>query len=282
MIDTAELFSKLVNKLSVNDKNERQSIAYWLLEHYLDISRVDILLSKKVPEKTVAWESIINRLNANEPIQYIIAETEFFGRKFVVSPEVLIPRPETEELVQLVLTDESIPKSSTILDIGTGSGCIAISLAAEKPDATLLAFDVSEKALEVAHKNAVLNNVAVQFIKQDILQPDVHQSVDVIVSNPPYVTNNEMTEMNVNVLDFEPHLALFVENERPLIFYQSICSYAQKNLKENGKLFFEINEYLGKETAECVESYGFTNVQIVKDINGKQRFIVASRRRMKK
>jgi release factor glutamine methyltransferase len=192
MINTAELFSKLVDELSVSDKNERQSIAYWLLEYYLDVSRVDVLLSKKVPKKNVAWENIINRLNANEPIQYIITETEFFGRKFIVSPDVLIPRPETEELVQLVLTDESIPKSAIILDIGTGSGCIAISLAAEKPDAILLAFDVSDKALEVARKNAVLNNVAVQFIKQDILQPDVHQSVDVIVSNPPYVTNTEM------------------------------------------------------------------------------------------
>ncbi|MFB0945154.1 MAG: peptide chain release factor N(5)-glutamine methyltransferase [Spirosomataceae bacterium] len=282
MINTAELFSKLVDELSVSDKNERQSIAYWLLEYYLDVSKVDVLLSKKVPKKNVAWENIINRLNANEPIQYIITETEFFGRKFIVSPDVLIPRPETEELVQLVLTDESIPKSAIILDIGTGSGCIAISLAAEKPDAILLAFDVSDKALEVARKNAVLNNVAVQFIKQDILQPDVHQSVDVIVSNPPYVTNTEMAEMSTNVLDFEPHLALFVENERPLLFYEAICSYAQKNLKENGKLFFEINEYLGKETAECVESYGFTNVEIVKDINGKQRFIAALRRRMGK
>lgn len=282
MINTAELFKELVDKLSISDENERESIVYWLLEYYLEVSKTDVLLGKEVTEKPVDWENIIRRLNNNEPIQYVIGETEFFGRKFFVSPDVLIPRPETEELVQLIVADNSIPSSPTILDIGTGSGCIAISIAAEKPDATVVAFDVSDAALEVAQKNAVLNNAKVEFVKQDILKPDVHKSVDVIVSNPPYVTNGEMAEMNANVLDFEPHLALFVENERPLIFYDAICEYAQKNLAENGKLFFEINEYLGNETATCVKSHGFEEVEIVKDINGKQRFIAASRRRMGK
>lgn len=282
MDNTKELFNELFEKLTIEDVNERKSIVYWLLEHYLNVSRTDVLLNKKVAEKTIDWESIIRRLNANEPIQYVISETEFFGRKFITSPGVLIPRPETEELVQIVLDDKALPQNATILDIGTGSGCIAISLAAELKNAHVFAFDISGTALRIGKKNAALNKVKVQFVKQDILNPDFHQGVDVIVSNPPYVTNAEAAKMKANVLDFEPHLALFVENERPLIFYEAICEYAQKNLAENGKLFFEINEYLGKETAECVKSYGFKDVQIIKDINGKERFIVAARQRMGK
>lgn len=271
-----ELFDSILDQLTFADLNERKAITFWLLEHYLNISRTDVLVNKKNPDDIIDWQPIVKRLNANEPIQYILGETTFFGRKFNVSPDVLIPRPETEELVQLIIPDLQKRRTPRLLDIGTGSGCLAVSLAAACPEAEVFALDISEKALKIAAQNAKLNNAEVTYLQQDILNPNIQLSVDVIVSNPPYVTNQEAAAMQANVMKYEPHLALFVPNENPLLFYEAIGEYASKNLTPDGSLYLEINENLGEETRTCIEKYGLERVRIIEDINGKQRFIAAS------
>lgn len=277
-----ELFTTISERLTCSDPNERKAIAFWLLEHYLKLSRTDVLVNKEIPKDQTDWESIITRLNANEPIQHVLGETTFFGRRFIVSSDVLIPRPETEELVQLIIRDLKKRQTSRLLDIGTGSGCLAVSLAAACSAAEVFAMDISDQALKVAAQNAQLNKAEITFIQQDILNPSVQLSVDIIVSNPPYVMDQEAATMQANVMEYEPHIALFVPDENPLIFYEAIGEYASKNLSSDGSLYLEINENLGDETRECIERYGFENIQIIKDINGKQRFIAASQLQMRK
>lgn len=220
---------------------------------------------------------IIKRLKNNEPYQYIIGETEFYGLKFRVNKDVLIPRPETEELVDYILKNENLT-NKTIVDIGTGSGCIPISIA-KNSKAEVFATDFSEKALEIADMNAKNNKVSVIFIKNDILKVSKIQNdnniimFDVIISNPPYVRNSEKELMKDNVLKFEPASALYVRDENPLIFYEAIKNFALLSLKNNGVIYLEINEFLSAETAELFDNKLFTKVEILKDLSNKNRFL---------
>lgn len=219
-------------------------------------------------------EGIIQRLKNYEPIQYILGETEFYRLKLKVAPGVLIPRPETEELVQWII--DSIKSSSLrILDIGTGSGCIALTLKNELKSAQVSAVDFFETALKIAHENAVKNNLQVEFVQADILNWQNYnwQQFDIIVSNPPYVREQEKKAMLPNVLDFEPEKALFVSDDKPLVFYREIARFAQKYLKDGGELYFEINENLGEETAELLQQENFSDVELKKDLHGKLRMI---------
>ena len=219
-------------------------------------------------------KSIVQRLKNSEPIQYILGETEFYGLKFKVNPSVLIPRPETEELVHWIIKSKIEP-NSRILDIGTGSGCIAIALKNCFKEAEISGMDISEKALETARENSVLNGLDVKFFKGDILNWQIsdYQIFDVIVSNPPYVRESEKSKMHNNVLNFEPGTALFVNDSDPLIFYMAICSFAKQHLNESGFLFFEINENLVTETKKLLMDFGFQRIEIRKDIHNKNRMI---------
>lgn len=229
------------------------------------------------PENAKIIVDIVSKLKLQKPIQYILGETDFFGLNFKVSPNVLIPRPETEELVDWVIRSAKIEQPS-ILDVGTGSGCIAVSLAKNIKGAYITAIDISSDALPVAKENACKNNAKVDFFKVDFLDSSVkvpNAPFDIIVSNPPYVRNLEKERMRVNVLDHEPHLALFVSNSHPLIFYKAIAERAGELLRLNGCVFCEINEALGFETAELFKDFGFSEVEIRKDLNGKDRMIKA-------
>jgi len=250
-----------------------------LIEFYLGMNRLDFALKpgKEISlEEKEKFESAIHRLSLHEPIQYIIGETEFFGLKFKVNKNVLIPRPETEELVQWILDDFGAPKNPQnlkILDIGTGSGCIAISLAKNLPNAEIFALDISEKALKTARENAGLNKVNVDFIQADILNLEaLTGKFDVIVSNPPYVREMEKAEMQLNVLENEPDMALYVQDTDPLIFYGIIAKLAQAGLQKNGNLYFEINQYLANETEEILKNSGF-KTELKKDIFGNYRML---------
>ena len=222
--------------------------------------------------------SIVKRLQKNEPIQHIFNQTEFYELPFYVDHNVLVPRQETEELVDLIIQNTSSKK--VLLDIGTGSGCIPIAVGKNLPHLNLLGLDVSKEALKVAKINAETNHVKLDLIHQNILTLDhlstiVNETIDVIVSNPPYITEKEKKQMSENVLAYDPHLALFVSNETPLVFYNKISELAFQKLESGGELYFEINEYFGKETQHLVQSKGFKKVELIKDINGKDRIIYA-------
>lgn len=220
-------------------------------------------------------EDIAFRLKSGEPIQYILGKTEFYGMPFMVTPDVLIPRPETEELVEWILAGNRQPGFS-VLDIGTGSGCIAVTLAKKTHGANVYAWDISERALKVASENAFLNCVNVRFSLRDIFQPvDNSPIFDVIVSNPPYVTESEKTTMEANVLGFEPHGALFVPDDHALIFYERIADVALTSLYNGGELYFEINRDKGTEVCGMLRSKGFTHIELRKDISGNDRMVRA-------
>lgn len=263
---------------SFYDEKEVESFFYLVLEQFHQKKRIDLALNPNLEmdaTQLLRWESVVVELKKQKPIQYILGETEFYGLPFLVNENTLIPRPETEELVDLIIKENQEPSSVLkILDIGTGSGCIAVSLAKNLPNAEISAIDVSEKALEIAQKNANLNNVEVLFIQKNILETaDLEQQFDIIVSNPPYVRMLEKAEIKSNVLDYEPHLALFVDDNDALFFYRKIAQLAKKNLKPTGKLYFEINQYLGKETVELLENLAFKDVRLMKDIYGNDRMI---------
>ena len=273
--------------LTIYDEMEVESFFYLILEHFHQMKRIDLALnpSFKISESEIGkWEEILSDLKTEKPIQYILGETEFYGLKFKVNENVLIPRQETEELVELIVfeSQKAKLKSLKILDIGTGSGCIAISLAKNIPHAQVFALDVSEKAMEIAKENAEINEVEVHFIQQNILEItnltfDLGLSTfDIIVSNPPYVRMLEKEEIKPNVLEFEPHLALFVEDNDALLFYRKIAQLAKENLSEDGKLYFEINQYLGKETVQLLEDLKFKNSKLIKDIYGNDRMTSCS------
>lgn len=262
-------------------KDEVNSFFDLLLEHYLSIKRIQLVLNPEyviTNEQELLLLDALKALKSNTPIQYIIGETEFYGLLFKVNEHTLIPRPETEELVSLIIegvTSSTVEKSLNLLDIGTGSGCISISLAKNLPKAKVHALDVSEAALTIAKQNAELNGVEVVFIHDDILNPDMSTSTsyDIIVSNPPYVRNLEKAEIKPNVLDNEPHLALFVDDENPLQFYKAICEFAKAKLKVGGVLYFEINEYLGQDMIQLLEDFGFKSIVLKQDLFGKDRMI---------
>jgi release factor glutamine methyltransferase len=268
---------------SIYGEDESESFFYIILENKNNLKRLDLALNidLEFSEADIeVWNSILEKLKLEIPIQYILGTTSFFGLEFQVNENVLIPRPETEELVEWILSNNlKIQKSKNlkILDIGTGSGCIAISLAKNLPNAEVFAIDISEKALEIARKNAEINEVKVAFSKKNILETvDLLENFDIVVSNPPYVRNLEKHEIKKNVLDNEPHLALFVDDNDALIFYRKIAELAQKNLSENGQLYFEINQYLGQETVDLLQKMNFKNIELRKDIYGNDRMIVCS------
>ena len=282
-IKIKEYKAKFIAQLiSIYDEMEAESFFYLILENQRQLRRIDLALNIDLlfsNEEIQIWNEILDKLKLEIPIQYILGTTHFYGLEFNVNENVLIPRPETEELVEWIISSVKMPKFTNlkILDIGTGSGCIAISLAKNISDAQVFAIDISEKALATAKENADLNEVAVAFIQKNILETnDLEQQFDIIVSNPPYVRNLEKAEIKSNVLANEPHLALFVEDNDALIFYRKIAELATKNLSVEGKLFFEINQYLGKETVELLEKMHFKNIELRKDIYGNDRMIACN------
>ena len=251
-------------------ETEIQSFFNILIQYKLNLSRVELALQPLLEfnnSNLDFFQKALIDLKKEIPIQYIIGETEFYGLNFNVNSNVLIPRPETEELVDWVIKDHQNSPSIKILDIGTGSGCIAISLAKNLPNAEVFALDISAEAIKTAKSNAVINNVTVNFIEANILTlTKLPHKFDIIVSNPPYVRELEKEQMQTNVLANEPHLALFVKNNNPLLFYNKIADLAKSYLNEDGHLYFEINQYLGTETVELLKLKGFKNIQLKKDI----------------
>lgn len=289
---------------SIYPQTEIDTFFYYLIEEYLSLQRIDLIMQPDFEityEKETLFNNAVKRLLKEEPIQYIIGNTEFYGLPFLVNENTLIPRPETEELVEWIINEVNSKVKINILDIGTGTGCIPISLKKKLQNATVSAVDVSINALKKATENATLNNVTINFIEQDILKttslnviasktklfstekestssktPRNDVKFDVIVSNPPYVRELEKAEIKNNVLENEPHLALFVEDDNPLIFYDKIADLAKNHLTKDGYLFFEINQYLGKETVDMLKEKGFTNIELRKDFSGNDRMIKAS------
>lgn len=262
-------------------QTEIQSFYYILLNHFLGLKRTEIILD---PKKLIPKEAehtllaALKKLEEYVPIQYIIAFTEFYGLTFKVTPDVLIPRPETEELVKWVLDENKERKNElAVLDIGTGSGCIAVSLAKHLTGAEVYAIDISSLALKIATENGKLNDVEVQFSKKDILSDELSQlpKFDIIVSNPPYVRDSEKEKMSPNVLKYEPKEALYVSDSNPLIFYKKIAELAVDKLKANGAIYFEINEYLGDELITYLKSRNFSNIEMRQDMLGKDRMLKA-------
>lgn len=277
----AELKAHIHNSLqSLYPKSEINSFYFILLEHYGNYTTAEVLanVSTQLTDNiTKAIQQAITELQTAKPIQYILGETEFFSNRFFVDENVLIPRPETEELVDWVLQtypDKTYPLH--ILDVGTGSGCIAISLAKALPEAQVTAIDVSPKAIAVAQRNAKCNKVKIKFLQRDILQTEtLPEKYDIIISNPPYVRELEKNEMHSNVLNYEPHLALFVPDDRPLLFYEQIDTLAQQYLKPKGRLFFEINQYLAAEMQVMLAQKNFTEITLRQDLSGNDRMLCA-------
>ena len=271
-------------------ETEVNSFFYLLTEAILNMKRIDVSLHLEnsiLGQSYERFQEAITELQHYKPIQYIIGDTEFFGLKFKVNQSVLIPRPETEELVDWIIKESQLKENISILDIGTGSGCIAVTLAKQLPNAKVFALDVSKSALKIAKQNAVLNNVKVGFIEADILsfchsEPfgfrsrqarEEFQKFDIIVSNPPYVRELEKDKMTDNVLKYEPHLALFVKDNDALIFYRKIVTLSKSLLNKKGQLYFEINEYLGKDTKILMELGNFKDITLRRDVFEKDRMV---------
>ncbi|MEZ4792053.1 MAG: peptide chain release factor N(5)-glutamine methyltransferase [Gelidibacter sp.] len=279
--DIQTIFHKELD--AIYGKDEVDSFFYLLTDEFLGMQRLAFSLQPQFAinkqEEQPLFEAL-SKLKQEAPIQYILGKTEFYGLPFNVNEHTLIPRPETEELVHWIISQQTANnKHFNILDIGTGSGCIAVSLAKNLPNANVFALDVSEGALKVAKENAVLNDVNVKFFQVDVLnESDLDLKFKdlefhLIVSNPPYVRKSEKAAMKNNVLDNEPDMALFVEDGNPLVFYRSIAGFAAKYLKKKGQLFFEINQYLGNEMIELMGNFGFKDVELKKDIFGNDRML---------
>ena len=278
MKNSKTLFQDFVSRIKLQEsRDEIQSIGYLVFETVFGLSKAEILTGKNITgESSISrLNEIVLRINAHEPVQYILGEASFYGRMFSVNPAVFIPRPETEELVHVVLDYARLTqkKSCRIVDIGTGSGCIAVTLSMELPGADVFAVDVSEGALAVASSNARKFGANVQFRPLDILQQNLGFAADIIVSNPPYIELGERASMPRNVVQYEPALALFVDSTDPLLFYKAIVGKAKASLNRNGLLAMEINERLGKEARELFLDHSFQDVQILQDVFGKDRIV---------
>jgi len=274
-------------------KEEVDSFFYILIEHYLSLERFVLALQPDLSitkdEEQPLFEALA-QLKLNRPVQYVIRKTTFMDLDFEVDENVLIPRPETEELVRWILEEvqrsrveiqgrkeENENSALKILDIGTGSGCIAISLAKNLPEAKVYALEISNRALEIAQRNAIKNETIIEFIQADILElSELQDMFDIIVSNPPYVREMEKDEMEKNVLENEPDLALFVSDENPLVFYKSITQFAKGYLNSNGFLFLEVNQYLAKETRALLENHKFSEIELRKDMFDNDRMLKGS------
>ena len=260
---------------------ETDSIINLVLESVSGLKKSCRMSGNDIPLPPETINTLINickELKTGKPVQYVLGETIFYGCKIKLNNHTMIPRQETEELVDMIIKENRNFKGR-ILDIGTGSGCIAIALAINIPGAKITALDISKEALSVARENADLNHADVNFLLADILNPDLNitDSADIIVSNPPYVMESEKKFMHINVLNFEPHSAIFVPDSDPLVYYKAIISFAEKKLSHTGWLWFEINEAMGPEIAGLLQQSGYVGVEIVRDINGKDRFIKAER-----
>lgn len=283
MKNSKEIFRDLQKQITLHeDTSEIKSILFLVLESVLGLSQSDIASDRPVlvsesHQKKI--NEVISRINAEEPVQYILGSTYFYGRKFNVNPAVLIPRSETEILIEEVLKEIDPFSPGTILDIGTGSGCIAITLAKELPAKRVLAIDVSEGALKTASENAQQLGASVEFLKVNVLTDNLPAlPLEVLVSNPPYVTDSESHTMKKNVLDYEPHLALFVPDHDPFVFYSMIARKGYASLTETGKVFVEINERYGDEVSDIFKDAGFNTIRMVKDLQGKNRIVSASKK----
>jgi release factor glutamine methyltransferase len=270
------LFQDFIRQITLKERAEEISgMAYLVFEHLFGISKTDVLTERLIqasPSDVQRLAEIVERINHHEPLQYIVGDAEFFGRRFKVNSAVLIPRPETEELISEVKS--ILRDSASILDIGTGSGCISITLALELRGSKVFATDVSDQALSLSEENNTRLGATVQFLKHDILHEEIPFSgLDVIVSNPPYIVFSEKEQMQPNVVNFEPHLALFVPENDPLIFYKKIASKAYAALKAGGLLCVEINERFGGEVAKLFLDSGFEEIKIIRDLSGKERIV---------
>ncbi|MGX1022975.1 peptide chain release factor N(5)-glutamine methyltransferase [Psychroflexus sp. MBR-150] len=272
--ETQKKFHKTLSE--IYPKSEIDTFFYWIVEDVLQLKRIDVSLNPdfEINEKDLKTiKSQMNRLQQNEPIQYILGHTEFYGMHFQVNPNVLIPRPETEDLVNWIVSDLKHQPKKHLLDIGTGSGCIAIALKKELPKCEISAFDISETALQMASENAKQNEVKINFVQQDILKLDsLPEDVDIMVSNPPYVRVLEKEQMCDNVLKFEPHQALFVKNNDALVFYRKIIELAINSSKCK-TIYFEINQYLKKDLKKLIQSYDINKIEFRKDFRGNERML---------
>ncbi|MFL5762791.1 MAG: peptide chain release factor N(5)-glutamine methyltransferase [Bacteroidia bacterium] len=257
---------------------ELNTIISWCFEAFLNLNRTQLMLKS---DQTVSESELlkfnfaVKDLKQQKPIQYILGEADFYRRKFIVNGHVLIPRPETEELADLIIRENRGKEHLKILDIGTGSGCIAVTLAKELTGSEVLALDISHDAIDVARRNSEKHNAGINYFTADILDPDFSPpaALDIIVSNPPYITVSEKNAMAKNVLDYEPHLALFVAGKDPLLFYRRIADIAIRALRKNGSLYFEVNSSLGPETQHLLEKKGFKNVKLFKDLSDNNRIL---------
>lgn len=253
---------------------EARAITDYVLDVCFGLSKADILcgaVEEMTAEKTAELNKIFNRLTKGEPVQYVLGRAEFSGRWFNVRPGVLIPRPETEELCAWITADSKASGSQKVLDIGTGSGCIAITLQLDMPESKVTAWDISADALDVARENAQQLGANVNFVKLDALNAKPEGEWDVIVSNPPYICEKEKKDMAVNVLEHEPHTALFVPDADPLLFYRAITRLAVQTLSKGGRLYFEINPIYADDTCHMMRAEGMTAVELRSDMYGKQR-----------
>ena len=275
------MLQKLIQTLTpLHGVAEARAIVYALLEDVFGLSKTDVLLGRfeglSGTEKA-RFKECAARLSQGEPLQYVVGTAPFGNLTFEVTPSTLIPRPETLELVEWVATDEQVRPGLRLLDIGTGSGCIAISLASLLPQATVSAWDISAEALAVARRNAERNGVTIDFKQVDVLHVTEAETYDCIVSNPPYICEAEKAEMTDSVLLHEPHTALFVPNTDPLRFYRAIAQLALSNLSPGGTLYFEINRAYGAETCNLLRDLGFQSVELRKDFYGNDRMVRGKR-----
>ena len=275
-----KLLQYVINNITIDETDqEKQSLAYIIIDEVFNINKSEIITDRSInlsKSQTKELKSFLERINKNEPIQYILGEAEFYGRKFNVAQGVLIPRNETEELVDLIIKD-SKEKKIKFLDVGTGSGCIPITLIKELKLNKGYAIDFDPRVIKIARQNAARHDVDIDFLMIDILNEKIPVvGLDVLVSNPPYITESEKSLMKPNVLNYEPNTALFVSDENPLIFYEQIAIKGRECLKDEGRLYFEINERFGNQVAQLLENEGYKNIEIIQDINGKDRIVKAS------